>query len=159
MIHDIGNLHGMFGPQRRVVHTDIWADGAALTTTIDYGDDRRCVCNRVDLPDVWDWEEKLGVYGSRERVVSYFPHGLEVGLPTTVEVHGAEPDGKAWKKELSWHDSAFKAELRHFAECVQTGRRPITPIEEVVADVALVRDVVLAHALAESRSGTGAALR
>jgi predicted dehydrogenase len=145
MIHDIGTLHGLFGAPRRVVNTEIWADGAALTTTLEYDGDRRCVVDRVDLPDVWDWEETLGVYGSRERVIVSFPHGLSRGLPTTVAVHGAEADGQAWRKELSWHDVAFTLELRHFAECIREGRAPLTPGRQAIADMALVRDVILAY--------------
>src|SRR6202171_492530 len=29
MIHDIGNLHGLFGPPRRVLSSEIWGDGRA----------------------------------------------------------------------------------------------------------------------------------
>src|SRR5205823_3684341 len=69
MIHDIGNLHGMFGPPRRVLSSEIWLDGRGVSTVLDYGENRRCVASWVDLPELWDFKETLEVYGSRERVI------------------------------------------------------------------------------------------
>ena len=86
MIHDIGNLHGMFGSPRRVVSTDIWAGGVALTTVLEYAGDARAVCTWVDLPELLSFEETLEVYGSRERVIASFPTGWSRGLPTDVTV-------------------------------------------------------------------------
>ncbi len=45
MIHDIGNLHGLFGPPRRVLSAEIWRDGRAVSTVLDYGDGKRAVCS------------------------------------------------------------------------------------------------------------------
>jgi predicted dehydrogenase len=42
----------------------------------------------------------------------------------------------AWEKRVvASHREAFKEELRHFAECVQAGRRPITSVEDGRADI------------------------
>src|SRR5919204_1401282 len=41
MIHDIGNLHGLFGPPRQVLSAEIWLEGRAVSTVLDYGDQRR----------------------------------------------------------------------------------------------------------------------
>ncbi len=145
MIHDIGNLHGLFGPPARVLGTEIWADGRAISTTLEYRDEKRAVCSWVDLPDLWDFKETLEVYGSRERVVVSFPTGFSRGLPSTVTLHGMEGDGTPWRKELSWHDNPFKLELRHFRDCILSGRRPSTDGRDAVHDIALVRDIVLAY--------------
>ena len=76
MIHDIGNLHGLFGPPRRVLSAEIWLEGRGVSTVLDYGDERRAVATWVDLPDLWDFKETLEVYGSRERVLASFPTGF-----------------------------------------------------------------------------------
>jgi predicted dehydrogenase len=145
MIHDLGNLHGLFGPPTRLVSAEIWRDGGGITTTLEYPGDVRCVATWVDLPELWDFRETLEVYGSRERVLLSFPTGFAVGLPTEVVVQGMESDGTPWKKQVVVsHESAFLRELIHFHECVVNHGRPETPGEDAVADIALVREIILA---------------
>ena len=144
MIHDIGNLHGCFGPPERVVSTEIWADGRALSTTLQYPNDVRAVVSWVDLPELQDFVETLEACGSRERVSVSFPTGFSRGLPTTVTLKGMDEDGTPWTKGYAWHDNPFKLELRHFRDCILNGTEPITSGCDAVADIALVRDIILA---------------
>jgi predicted dehydrogenase len=145
MIHDIGNLHGLFGPPARVLSSEIWAEGRGISTVLEYPGEKRAVCTWVDLPELWDFRETLEVYGSRERVVATFPTGFARGLPSTVTLHGMDADRTPWRKELSWHDNPFLLELREFRACVLEGRRVETDGRSVIHDVALVRDIVLAY--------------
>lgn len=142
LIHDIGNLHGLFGPPSRVLSTEIWRDGRAVNTVLDYGDDKRAVVSWIDLPELWDFKETLEVYGSRERVIASFPTGFARGLPSTVTLHGMDPDRTAWRQEYSWHDNPFKLELVHFGESIRAGAQPLTPGREAIADVRLVGEIV-----------------
>lgn len=145
MIHDIGNLHGTFGLPAAVLSTEIWAEGHGITTVLAYEDEKRAVCSWVDLPELWEFKETMEVYGSRERVIASFPTGFARGLPSTVSVHGMDDQGLSWSKELSWHDNPFKLELQHFGQCIRTGERPETDGRSTVHDIALVREIVLAH--------------
>jgi predicted dehydrogenase len=145
MIHDIGNLHGCFGPPEKVVSTEIWADGRAITTTLQYPGDKRAVCTWVDLPELWDFDETLEVYGSRERVLVSFPSGFARGLPTHVTLMGMDEDGRPWRTQYSWHENPFKREVQHFRACILAGRQPITPGRDAIHDIALVRDIILAY--------------
>jgi predicted dehydrogenase len=142
MIHDIGNLHGLFGPPLRVLSAEIWRDGRAVSTVLDYGDERRAVVSWIDLPDLWEFKETLEVYGSRERVLVSFPTGFARGLPSYVTLHGMDADRTPWRHEYAWHDNPFKLELQHFGECIRTGRPPLTPGREAIDDVRLVGDIV-----------------
>ncbi len=142
MIHDIGNLHGLFGPPRRVLSAEIWRNGRAISTVLDYGDDKRAVCSWVDLPELWDFKETLEVYGSRERVLVSFPTGFARGLPSVVTLHGMDADKTAWRQEYQWHDNPFKLELEHFGACIRDGTQPSTPGREAIADIALVGEIV-----------------
>ncbi len=87
----------------------------------------------------------MEVYGSRERVIASFPTGFARGLPSTVSVHGMESNGLPWRKELSWHDNPFKLELEHFGQCIRNAERPETDGRSTIHDIALVREIVLAH--------------
>lgn len=145
MIHDIGNLHGLFGPPTRILSAAIWQDGGAITTTLEYLGDIRCVATWIDLPELWDFRETLEVYGARERVLFSFPTGFSIGIPTDVTVQGMESDGTPWKKQvLVSHESSFLRELVYFHDCIVNGKTPETSGEAAIADIALVRDIVLA---------------
>lgn len=142
MIHDIGNLHGLFGPPKQVLSAEIWQDGRGISTVLDYGDGKRAVCSWVDLPELWDFKETLEVYSSTERALVSFPTGFARGLPSIVTLHGMDSDRTPWKQEYQWHDNPFKLELLHFGECIRTGTQPITPGRDAIADIALVGDIV-----------------
>jgi predicted dehydrogenase len=142
MIHDIGNLSGLFGPPKRVLSAEIWLDGRAVSTVLDYGNDRRAVVSWVDLPELWDFKETLEVYGSRERVLVSFPTGFSRGLPSYATLHGMDSDRTPWRREYTWHDNPFKLELQHFGDCIRTGQPPLTPGRDVIADIQLVGDIV-----------------
>ena len=142
MIHDIGNLHGLFGVPRRVLSAEIWLEGRGVNTVLDYGEGRRAVATWVDLPDLWDFKETLEVYGSKERVLMSFPTGFARGLPSFVTLHGMDPDRTPWRREYAWHDNPFKLELQHFGACIRGGQPPSTPGSEAVADVRLVGEIV-----------------
>jgi hypothetical protein len=145
MIHDIGNLHGLFGPPTRIVSAEIWRDGSGITAVLEYPGDVRCAATWVDLPELWDFRETVEVYGSRERVLLSFPTGFAVGLPTEVTVQGSDSDGVPWKKHVVVsHESAFLREIVHFHDCIVSHREPETPGAEAIADIALVRDLILA---------------
>ena len=94
LIHDISVLHGMFGPPEAVLNTEIWRDGAGLTTTLRYPNDIRAVLTWIDLPDLWAFEETFAVTtGRSERVIVSFPTGFSRGLPTTAVIQEPDADG------------------------------------------------------------------
>jgi predicted dehydrogenase len=157
MIHDLGNLHGLFGPARSVLSSEIWLEGRAVTTVLDYGNDRRAVASWVDLPELWEFKETLEVYGSRERVLVSFPTGFARGLPSYVTLHGMDEDRTPWRREYSWHDNPFKLELQHFGECIRSGQPPRTPGREAIADIQLVGEIVKTHLRTTSPSQPAAA--
>jgi predicted dehydrogenase len=144
MIHDVGNLSGLFGPPARVASTELWQDGTCITTVLEYPPGFRAVASWIDLPDLQTFEQTLEVYGSRERVIATFPTGFSLGLPSTVTLHGMEDDGHPWRKELTWHANPFKLELLNLRDCIRDGATPLTPGRDAIADVALVRDIVRA---------------
>jgi len=143
-IHDIGNLAGLFGPPRRVVSTELWAEGRGITTVLEYDGELRAVCSWVDLPDLPTFTESLEVYGSRDRVLVNFPTGFSRGLPSRVVLHGMDEGGNAWARQHEWHDNPFKLEILHFRDCVLEGRQPDTPGRDVVHDIRLVAEIVKA---------------
>ena len=130
MIHDIGNLHGLFGPPARVVSERDLGRGARASAPCSSTPARSgpsapgSTCRSCGTS-----EETLEVYGSRERVLASFPTGFARGLPSTVTVHGMDADRTPWRKELSWHDNPSCWSCATSGDCVLEGadggdRRP-----------------------------------
>src|SRR5574341_1056138 len=88
-----------------------------------------------------DPEETVAYYAKAGRVRLVFPSPFFRNMPTPVFVEGME-DGKPFEKQvIASMKEAFKEELLHFAECVQTGKTPITTPEEAKGDVALLHQI------------------
>ena len=145
MIHDLYGLRDLFGMPSRIVGTEIWRDGGAISTTLEYPEDFRCVATWVDLPDLWDFYETLEVYGSSKRVIVSYPTGFSREV-AQVKIHEIDRDGTTIAKEpaLDW-ESPFRRELRHFHDCIVNGKTPRSPLIDAGQDVALVIDIVKAY--------------
>ena len=152
MIHDIGNLSGMFGPPQRIVSAEIWENGNCITTTLEYGGGFRAVVSWIDLPDLQIFEETFEVYGSRQRVILSFPTGFSIGLPTNLTLHGMDSDETPWSKHLTWQENPFRLELLRFHECITQGVAPLTPARAAVDDICLAGEIIKTAMNAQERS-------
>jgi predicted dehydrogenase len=143
MIHDLYTLRTMMGIPQRVVSSEIWEEGRAVTITLEYADDARCVATWVDLPNLWDFKETLEIYGDDQRVLVSYPTGFARGILSTVTIQGTDTDGRAFRQEpaVDW-ESAFRRELRHFHDCIVNGTPCYTSVESARADIALIIDII-----------------
>ena len=145
MIHDLYGLRDLFGSPTRVLSTEIWQGGGAITTTLEFPQGIRCVASWIDLPDLWDFYETLEVYGSRKRVIISYPTGFSREV-AELKIHEIDQKGTSIVKEpaLDW-ESPFRRELRHFHDCIVNGTASRSPLVEAGQDVALVIDIVKAY--------------
>ena len=145
MIHDLYGLRVLFGVPSRIVSTDIWADGRAYSTNLEYPEGHRCLATWVDLPDLWDFHETLEVYGARKRVIVKYGTGFSRTL-STVTIQELDDEGRTVRRqpELDW-ESPFRRELRHFHESIVTGATPRSPVASVRDDTALIIDITRAY--------------
>lgn len=143
MIHDLYGLRTIMGLPVEIVGTDIWLDGRAFTTTLAYANGARCVATWVDLPDLWDFQESLEIYGGNKRVILEYPTGFSKGQLSRVTVQGIDAAGVSYRRQpaIAW-DSAFVRELRHFHACIVDGVPCRTPLSDAKLDVALIIDIV-----------------
>ena len=135
LIHDLYGLRALFGPPERVIGTEIWQSGTAVSTTLEYAQGFRCVATWVDLPDLWDFRETLEIYGSRRRVIVSYETGFS-RAHSAVRVHGIDGSGSTFasRPALDW-ESPFRRQLRHFHECIAGGQRPRAPLCEAGSDI------------------------
>ena len=144
LIHDLYGLRVLFGLPSRIASAEVWSDGRALSTVLEYPEGHRAVISWVDLPELWDFHETLEVYGGAKRVLVSYESGFSRGL-STVTVQEIEVDGTSVRKspELDW-ESPFRRELRHFHECITRGKESRSPVASARDDIALVIDITKA---------------
>jgi predicted dehydrogenase len=138
----------MLGMPKRVVSTEIWRRGRAITYTLEYPAGYRLVASWVDLPDLWDFKETLEIYGDDKRVILSYPTGFSRGIPSGVTIQGIDSAGTSYASEpvIDWQ-SAFMQELRHFHDCVINGTLCRTSIESARDDIALIIDIIKCYCL------------
>lgn len=124
------------------VATNVWAEGHAISTTLEYSEGHRCVATWVSLPDLWDFKETLEIYGDKKRVALSYGTGFSRVI-STVSIQEIDPYGVTVKREpaVEW-ESPFRRELRHFHTSIVNGTPPRSPISSARDDVSLVIDIV-----------------
>ena len=145
LIHDLYGLRLLFGQPSAVLHTDIWNDGKALSTTLEYPSGFRCVASWIDLPKLWDFYETLEVYGSDKRVIVQYATGFSRGL-SALTVHEIDDAGTTQRRQpaMDW-ESPFRRELRHFHECIAGEVECRSPVSDARDDISLIIDIAKAH--------------
>ena len=148
MIHDIYGMRVMLGMPKRVVSTEIWRHGRAITFTLEYPAGYRLVASWVDLPDLWDFKETLEIYGDDTRVILSYPTGFSRGIPSKLTIQGIDQSGTSYASEpvIDWH-SAFIQELRHFHDCIANEVQCRTSLESARDDIALIIDIIKCYCL------------
>lgn len=146
MIHDLYGLRAVMGLPTEIVSTEIWLDGRAFTTTLAYANGARCVATWIDLPELWDFQESLEIYGGNRRVILEYPTGFSKGHISKITIQGIDEAGVTYRKQpaIDW-DSAFVRELRHFHSCITEGTACRTPLSDARFDVGLIIDITKAY--------------
>lgn len=145
MIHDLYGLRVLFGVPSRVVSTEVWSEGRAISTVLEYPNGTRCVATWVDLPQLWDFHETLEVYGGSKRVIVKYGTGFS-RVVSTAKIWEIDSNGTAVEKQpaMAW-ESPFRREVRHFHECITKGRPCRSTVESAREDIALIIDITRAY--------------
>lgn len=141
--HDAIILHEAFGAPRRILFADIYANNHTVAV-FEYGHDIRCVWESGFLIDRTDWDEHLFAYGTNLSVQVKFPFPYLKNAATLVSVNQMEGKANVQKEVIVSYDEAFKREWRHFYECVNEDKEPITNGEKGRRDIAFLIDIVKA---------------
>ena len=146
MIHDLYGLRLLFGNPSRIVSTDVWQKGRAVTTNLEYPSGARCIASWVDLPDLWDFKETLEIYGNDRRVILTYPTGFSRGQLSRVTLQHIDSDGRHITEEpaIDWA-SPFVRELEHFHDCIANGATCRTPMADARDDIQLVINITQAY--------------
>ncbi len=152
MIHDLYGLRLMLGNPTRVVSTEVWQGGRAMTAILQYASGARCVATWIDLPDLWHFKETLEVHKDDKRVILSYPTGFARGILSTLDVLEIHANGSHGTRspEIDW-ESPFVRELRHFYACITDGEPCRTPVEDARYDIGLIIDITKGYVNANNQ--------
>src|SRR3954451_5753697 len=145
MVHELNGVRGLLGEPTELHSVRIWKSG--LTLDASFGD-VEAVFAWVDLPGIARYAQDWSFYGPERRATLEFPSPLLRSYPTRLVFEDGEPGGVASRRteHIVSYEEAFKRELEEFHNAVVEGREPRTGGEDGLADVALCREIIAAHA-------------
>jgi predicted dehydrogenase len=145
MVHELNGVRGLLGEPDALHSARVFAGG--VTVNASFGG-VETVFAWVDLPGIARYAQDWSFYGPDRRATLEFPSPLLRSLPTRLVFEDGEPGGVASRRteHVVSYEEAFKRELVEFHAAIAEGRAPRTPGEDGLRDVALCRDIVLAHA-------------
>ena len=141
--HDLAVLRAVCGAPRGVVHAQSRGDDQLLAV-LEYPHGAPCVFEiGVGAAYEW-WDEWLAVYGLREELRLEFPNPYIRYAPTVLRVREADEGSAAERVVHVSHDSPFRREWLHFADCISGAARPWTPLGDGVRDLELADEIIRA---------------
>jgi predicted dehydrogenase len=141
LVHELNTVRAVLGEPDRLDYVDIRP--TSLTAMLRFGDLPVSI-DWLDLPGFTNYKMEFACYGPDRRVTLNFPSPFLRSAPTTLQVEGGDPgSARSWRtEEITSYDSAFKAELVAFHECVVTGRAPVTDADDALHDIALCQAII-----------------
>lgn len=148
VIHDTYGLRTIMGMPEKVLHTEIWGKGdysKAISTMLAYPSGARSTITWIDLPDLWDFDETLRIYGDKKRLSVSYATGFSKNQSSVV-VQEIDENGVSQRKEplVDW-ESPFRRELRHFHAVINGNKENRAPLSNARLDVSLNVDIIRSY--------------
>ena len=134
------------GNPTRVVSTEVWKEGRAVSTLLEYASGARAIATWIDLPHLWDFDETLEIYDDSKRAILSYPTGFSRGQLSEVTIYDIAATGRpnARHPAVEW-ENPFVAELRHWHDCIVNGTTCRTPVVDALDDISLIINITQAY--------------
>ena len=147
-IHDMYGLRTLMGMPEKVLNTEIWGEGdycKAINTTLAYSNGARAIITWIDLPNLWDFDETLKVYGDSKRLTVSYATGFSKNQSSLL-IQEIDENGVSQRKEpiLDW-ESPFRRELRHFHSLLNGKEINRAPLINAKLDISLNIDIIKSY--------------
>jgi predicted dehydrogenase len=141
LVHELNTVRAVLGEPDRLDYVDLRP--TSLTAMLRFGSVPVSI-HWLDLPGFTNYKMEFACYGPDKRVTLNFPSPFLRSAPTILEVEGGDNgSARSWRtEEITSYDSAFKAELIAFHNCVVTGRAPVTDADDALHDIALCQAII-----------------
>jgi predicted dehydrogenase len=149
--HDLAVSRVLFGPPRRIIHAQARADNQLLAI---FESERGIPCTfelRYGTAYEW-WDEWVAVYGRQEELRVEFPNPYIRYAPTVLRIREPHQRSAAERLVQVSHDSPFRREWLHFAQCIRDDVAPRTPLSDGLSDLELSTEIIRAL---PPRNGSG----
>ena len=149
LIHDMYGLRNIMGTPSKVLNTEIWkrSDGTSkgINFILEYPSGAKATATHMDLPDLWDFDETLKIYGDTKRITVSYATGFSKNQSSAL-VQEIDSNGNHQRREplLDW-ESPFRRELRHFHAAVNGETETRAPLEQARKDVSLNVDIIKSY--------------
>jgi predicted dehydrogenase len=147
--HDLAAMRGIFGSPGRVEYARP-VGASQLLAVVEYEGGVPCIIEIGFGTQYEWWDEWIAVYGEREEVRIEFPHPYVRFTAATVRIREAADAVPAEKVIPGSPDTAFRREWQHFADCIDNGTPPRSPLAGGLADLDLA--VAIIRAMPERRA-------
>lgn len=145
LIHDVNALRGILGDPEEVLFSEFWRQGRAMHVVLRWREGVRGALSWVYLPGLRNYREELLFVSPESRVTLAFPSPYYRHFPTPIRIESMV-DGRFEERQvIVSYDEAFRRELHHFHECVQTGRKPETDLDDAIADTRVLEAIARAY--------------
>lgn len=140
--HQLSIMRGCLGQVQAVLSTEVWNEGRALTSVLQFAGGVRCIFSSVFMPDIRLFNETFTAYGDSESIAIRFPSPFLSNAATTVTRCGMD-QARFFETEYTVdYTEAFRNELVHFHRCVVSGETPRTPLEHGLEDTEVMIEII-----------------
>jgi predicted dehydrogenase len=141
--HDLAVLRAVYGPPEHVLFAHSRSD-TQLLAVLEFAGGVPCTFELgVGTAYEW-WDEWLAVYGEHEELRIEFPNPYVRYAPTVLRRRVADHESPAEHVVSVSHDSSFRREWRHFAECINGAATGRTPLADGLSDLELAVEIIRA---------------
>jgi predicted dehydrogenase len=141
--HDLAVLRAVCGSPERVLFAHSRSD-AQLLAVLEYAGGVPCTLEIGVGTDYEWWDEWLAVYGTAEELRLEFPNPYVRYAPSILRRRTPEAGSAAEHVVTVSHDSSFRREWRHFADCIRGDATPRTPLADGLSDLELAVAIIQA---------------
>jgi predicted dehydrogenase len=151
LIHDIDAVRGVLGEPEAVISAHVWRGGFAQTSVTRFMGDMRASLSWISVPGLKHYEERLRFVGNEARVTLVFPSPYIRHAPTPLTLERMAGEELVVEHRTVSYEEAFRAELHHFRECVQSGQPPAPSLADALGDARWIHQIAAAYADGRSR--------
>jgi predicted dehydrogenase len=146
LIHDVDAVRGVLGEPEAVVSAHVWRGGLAQTSITRFAGDVRASLSWISVPGLKHYEERLRFVGNDARVTLVFPSPYIRHAPTPLTIERMDGEELVVENHTVSYEEAFRAELHHFREAVQSGRPPAPSLADALGDARWIHQIAAAYA-------------
>jgi predicted dehydrogenase len=139
--HDLAVLRAVCGAPERVLFAQSRSD-TQLLAVLEFAGGVPCTLEiGVGTSYEW-WDEWLAVYGESSELRIEFPNPYLRYAPTVLRRREGDQESAAEHVVQVSHDSSFRREWKHFAECIEGTASPRTPLADGLTDLELALEII-----------------